>query len=316
VSLTAPVSTVPVTTPAEPPAVAIDVAFDPASLATMGPPIVGPTAMGNDAGRFWRLAWTLAITDFKLRFFGSALGYLWQIIRPLALFGVIYFVFDLFVGIGAGVDYPVSLLLGIVLYTFFAECTTGSVRSLVNREPLVRKIDFPRLAVPVAVLITATINVGLNLIPVLIFLLASGGTPMLSWIFFPLAVAFVGLFGFGVATLLSSLFVRFRDIEPIWDVIIQAMFYASAIFFPLQTIGSKLPGWFPQIWAFRLILANPFAAALQEARHLLISPTYPTPGATMGGTVWVLIPVGIALGALILGFRVFCRIAPTIAEDL
>ncbi len=293
-----------------------DVVLDEATLAAMGAPIVGPTALGSDMRRFWRLAWTLAITDFKLRFFGSALGYLWQLIRPLMLFGVIYVVFSLFLSIGSGVYYPVSLLLGIVLYTYFSEITGGSVRSLVNREPLVRKVDFPRLAVPMAGLLTATINVGLNLIPVLVFLLLSGATPELSWLAFPFVVAFIALFAFGVAMLLSSLFIPFRDIEPIWDVILQAMFYASGIFFTIDSIGSKLPSWLSQNAVVRLIMANPFAAALQQARHVLISPTYPTVSSITGGVIWVLIPIAITIVTVLVGYRVFTRLAPTIAEDM
>jgi ABC-2 type transport system permease protein len=293
-----------------------DVVLDEATLAAMGAPIVGPTALGSDAQRFWRLAWTLAITDFKLRFFGSALGYLWQLIRPLMLFGVIYVVFSLFIGIGSGPYYPVSLLLGIVLYTYLSEITAGSVRCLVNREPLVRKVDFPRLAVPMAGLLMATINICLNLIPVLIFLIIAGATPMLSWLLFPFVVVFIALFAFGIAMLLSSLFIPFRDIDPIWDVILQAMFYASGIFFTVQSIGEKLPSWLPQETVVRVIFSNPFAAALQEARHVLVSHSYPTVAASMGGTVWLLIPVGITVALVVMGYRTFTRLAPTIAEDL
>src|SRR3954469_14377184 len=113
-----------------------------------GNEIKGPSALGSDGRRLLRLTWTLAVTDFKLRFFGSVLGYLWQLMRPLLLFGVLYTVFSLFFDVGDDVRfYPIALLLGIVLFNFMAESTAGSVRSLVTRESLVRKIEFPRLAV-------------------------------------------------------------------------------------------------------------------------------------------------------------------------
>jgi ABC-2 type transport system permease protein len=295
----------------------LEVAFDRASLATMGSPIIGPTAMGADVRRFWRLAWTIAITDFKLRFFGSVLGYLWQLIRPLMLFGVIYVVFTLFLAFGSGPFYPVSLLLGIVLYSFFSELTGGSVRSLVNREPLVRKIDFPRLAVPMAVLLTALINLGLNMIPVLLFLIISGGSPMLSWLELPFIIAGIALFGFGAAMLLSSLFVRYRDIEPIWEVVLQAMFYASGVFFSFDALtADKLPFGLTVSQVKKVLLTNPFAALLQQARHVFISHSYPSAAATMGGTVWLLLPFSVTVVTVFYGFRVFRRIAPTIAEDL
>src|SRR5439155_8817541 len=126
---------------------------------------------------------TLAITDFRLRFFGSALGYLWQLMQPLMLFGVLYTVFSLLLNFkGPERYYPVSLLLGIVMFTFVNEATGGAVRSIVARENLVRKIEFPRLAVPLSTVRMALMNLGLNLIPVLVFLLAAGGPPRLSWL--------------------------------------------------------------------------------------------------------------------------------------
>src|SRR5262249_41887227 len=164
---------------------------------------------------------------------------------------------------------------------------------------LVRKVDFPRLAVPMAGLLMATINIGLNLIPVLIFLIIAGATPMLTWLLFPFVVLFIAVFAFGIAMLLSSLFIPFRDVDPIWDVILQAMFYASGIFFTVDSIGSKLPSWISQETVVRILLSNPFAAALQEARHLLVSPTYPSVSASMGGFVWVLIPLGITVAVVV-----------------
>src|SRR5262249_5233989 len=133
---------------------------------------------------------------------------------------------------------------------------------------------------------------------------------------FPFVVLFIAVFAFGIAMLLSSLFIPFRDVDPIWDVILQAMFYASGIFFTVDSIGSKLPSWISQETVVRILLSNPFAAALQEARHLLVSPTCPSVSASMGGFVWVLIPLGITVAVVVSGYRVFTRLAPTIAEDL
>src|SRR5205085_4650142 len=119
-------------------------------------PIKGPTAVGSDLRRMMHLTVTLAVMEFKLRFFGSVLGYLWQLMRPLMLFGVLYLVFTQFVRIAGGVrHYQAILLTGIVLYTFFSDATMGSVTSVYDREGLVRKIEFPRLVVPMSVLLTA-----------------------------------------------------------------------------------------------------------------------------------------------------------------
>jgi ABC-2 type transport system permease protein len=146
-------------------------------VTALGTPIKGPSALGSDPRRLWHLAQTMAVSDFKLRFFGSALGYLWQLVRPLLLFSVLYVVFTQVIRIGGDVElYPVALLLGVVLYTFFAEATSGALGSLVDRESLIRKVEFPRLAVPLAAVLTALMNVALNLVAVLVCLVAAGGS--------------------------------------------------------------------------------------------------------------------------------------------
>jgi ABC-2 type transport system permease protein len=280
----------------------------------MGKPIPGPSALGTDWRRLWRLSWTLAVTDFKLKFFGSALGYLWQLLRPLLLFGVLYVVFSTVFKFDNGVKfYPVALLLGIVLYGFFNEVTSAGVRSLVQREPLVRRVEFPRLAIPMATTITGLLNVVLNLIPVYVFLLISGGSWHRSWLQMPFLVALLGLFCFGMAMLLSALYVNYRDVEPAWDVALQMLFYASPIFYPIERVldDPKLPD-----WVAKVMLSNPLAAILQQSRHALIDPSHPSTSQAMGGAVWLLIPAGIGLLLLVLGYRAFSREAPRVAEDL
>jgi ABC-2 type transport system permease protein len=275
-------------------------------------PIAGPTALGSDARRFVRLTRTMAVTDFKLRFFGSALGYLWQLMRPLMLFGVLYFVFSEFLQFGGDVRfYPQALLLGIVLYSFMSEATSVALRSLVQREPLVRKIDFPRLAVPLASVLTALFNLCLNLIPVFVFLLAAGGRPRWSWLQLPVILAFLLVFVLGLAMLLSALFVRYRDVEPIWDVVLQILFYASPIFYTVQTIIDKAG----IDWA-RAIMCNPFATALQQAKHAVIDPSHLAAGQAFGSQAWLAVPAAIAIVVFGLGLFVFMRDAPRIAEEL
>ena len=278
----------------------------------LGEPIKGPTALGDDPRRLWRLTWTLATTDFKLRFFDSRLGYLWSLMRPLMLFGVLYLVFTEALDFGADQpDFPVALLLGIVLFTFFSEATSQSVRSLVAREPLVRKVDFPRLAVPMSSVLTAAFSLVLNMVPVLVFAIVSGVTPRWEWLwFFPLVGGLI-VFAIGMALLLSALFVRYRDVEPIWDVVLQIMFYASAIFFPIDLL---LKGDYK--WLGRILMANPLAAILQELRHAMISPQYLSAHEAIGLRWRLLIPVGVVVLVTAVGYAVFSREAPRIAEDL
>jgi ABC-2 type transport system permease protein len=285
-----------------------------APLATegLGRPIKGPSALGSDFRRFRQLTWRLAVTDFRLRFFGSALGYLWQFMRPLMLFGVLYVVFSQVFDLSGGVRYyPVALLLGIVLYGFFAEATSGSVRSLVERENLVRKIEFPRLAVPLATVLTALFNLGLNLLPVLIFLLAAGASPHWSWLEMIPLIAALAVFGTGIAMILSSLFVRYRDVEPIWDVLLQIMFYAAPIIYMISTVTEK-----GGQTATNLILLNPFATILQQARHAFIDPSHVSPADAVSNAALLLIPCAIVVVVFVVGFTVFNREAPRIAENL
>ena len=278
-------------------------------LEALGTPIKGPTALGSDPRRFWHLTRALAVTDFKLRFFGSVLGYLWQLVRPLLLFGVLYVVFTTVVKLGTGVRfYPVALLLGVVLFSFVSESTGGAVTSLLDRENLVRKIEFPRLAVPLATVLTALFNVALNLIVVIIFLVASGGRARWSWLELPLLVFLLASFATGLAMLLSALYVRYRDVRPIWDVVLQVFFYASPIFYPIDRVHN--------LTLRHILMFNPFAAILQQARHALIDPSHLSAAAAIGGGVRLLIPLAITVGIIAFGYRVFSREAPRIAERL
>jgi ABC-2 type transport system permease protein len=272
-------------------------------------PIAGPSALGGSPRRFVYLSATLALTDFKLRFFGSVLGYLWQLVRPLLLFGVLYFVFTRFVRIGSGVEfYPVVLLANIVLYTFFLE-GTGAVGSLVDRESLVRKIQFPRAAVPVAVVLTAAFNLTLNILVVLGFALASGVRPHWSWLQAPLLIGALALLVTGLAMLLSALYVRYRDVKPIWEVVLQLAFYATPVIYAIETIDVDES-------VKQLLMLSPLAAILEQFRHAVIDPGAPSAAAAAGGAEWLLVPAGIVVGVLVLGWTVFDRAAPRIAEEL
>jgi ABC-2 type transport system permease protein len=253
----------------------------------------------------------MAVSEFKLRYFGSSLGYLWSLMRPLLLFGILYAVFTQIVRIGSGVElYPVALLLGVVLFSFLSEASGAALTSLVDREALIRKVEFPRLAVPLSTVLTAMMNVGLNLIAVVVFLLAAGGSVRWSWLEMPLLLAALALLAGGAGMLLSVLYVRFRDVRPIWDVALQVLFYASPIFYPIDAVAKK------HATLAHLLLLNPFAALLQQARHALIAPSHPSAAAAIGGGVAILAPVAIGVAIVCAGSAAFHRAAPRIAEQL
>ncbi len=269
----------------------------------------GPSALGGGVRRFAYLAVMLAWTNFKLRFFGSVLGYLWQLLRPLALFAVLLFVFTRVAKVGDAVAfYPVVLIANIVLFTWFAD-GSSAVTSLVDHENIVRKVHFPRLAIPVAVVLTASLNLLLNGLVVLVFALALGVRPRWTWLELPLLVGALGLLTLGVAMLLSALYVRFRDLKPIWDVALQVLFYGSPVLYALETVDLPL-------WVRELMMINPLAAILQEVRHAVIDPAAPTAAALAGGGWRLLVPAGIILGVFAVGYAVFDRQAPHIAEQL
>jgi ABC-2 type transport system permease protein len=276
----------------------------------VGERVRGPSALGGEPRRFATLAWTMAVTDFKLRFFGSVFGYLWQLMRPLMLFGVIYIVFTKAFSLGSGIPfYSVTLLTNIVIFTFFADATGGAVGAVLDRENIVRKIHFPRLAIPAAVVLTALFNLGLNLIAVGVFMIASGVRPHWTWLELPLLIGYLTIFAAGLAMLLSSLFVRYRDVRPIWDVVLQVIFYGSPVLYMIEKIP---PGTIRDL----VLYFNPLATVLQQIRHAVIDPGAPSAAEVMGGAVHLLVPITIVLATFVLGWVVFSRQAPRIAEDL
>jgi ABC-2 type transport system permease protein len=282
----------------------------------LGRPIRGPRALTDDWSRFWHLTYNIARNEFKLRFFGSVLGYLWQLMRPLLLFGVLYVFFTKVALVnkqhGPGqAHYGAQLLGSIVLFTFFAEATGGAVRSVVDRENLVRKIQFPRLVIPLSVVLLATFNLALNLLVVLGFALAEGVQPMWTWLELPVIVAVLALFATGIAMLLSALFVSFRDIQPIWDVFSQILFYASPVIISVETVAEKV-----STTVLHLYMLNPLAVVFQQFRHAMITHGTPSAEHVIGGWTEMLGPLAIVIGVFVLGFWVFNRSAPLVAENL
>jgi ABC-2 type transport system permease protein len=269
---------------------------------------VEPSAFGDDARRFLNLTVTLAATEFKLRYFGSALGYVWSLMRPLLFFGVLYVVFTKVFNLGAAIPhYPVYLLTSIVMWTFFLETTAGCVQCLVAREGLLRKMRFPRLVIPLSVALTAVFNMAMNFIAVFVFALASGVYPKWSWLEMPVLLTLWTTLAVGTGMLLSVLYVRFRDIQPIWDVFSQILFYASPIIYPASRYPAHL---------LRPVMASPIASILTQMMHTFVNPTEGSAAREIGGTVRLLIPLAIIFGVFALGLWLFNREAPRIAENL
>jgi ABC-2 type transport system permease protein len=287
----------------------------------LGHPIKGPRALTDDWTRFWHLTYNIARNEFKLKFFGSVLGYVWQVMRPLLLFGVLYVFFVVISHVGGNGQpgeafYGVQLLGSIVLFGFFGEATSGAVRSVVDRENLVRKIQFPRLVIPLSITLLAFFNLAMNLVVVLIFGLISGVRPMLSWIELPLILAMLVVFSTGIAMWLSAMFVKFRDIQPIWEVFSQILFYASPLIIPVETVRAKLAHGEIDRILWHIYLLNPLVAIFQQFRHAMVNHATLSAGEALGGWIYLLEPLGIVALTFVIGFWVFNRSAPSVAENL
>ena len=254
-----------------------------------------------------RVLRVIARIEFKLKYADSALGYVWSIAKPMALFTVLYIVFGRFFKLGVGFDnYPVYLLIGIVLWTFFVDATTLCVTSFVSRAALLRKLSFPRIVIPISAAMTAAITLGVNLIPIAIFMAWNGLTPRLEWLALVPLLIELFVFTVGLGVILATLFVRFRDVSQLWELVSQLAFYASPIIIPV----AFLPPWFQPI-AFLF----PFVQIMQDIRAVLIY-TQPVITATsvlhtVGGRV---VPIGIAFATLFVGLYLFRRQSPWFAE--
>jgi ABC-2 type transport system permease protein len=251
----------------------------------------------------------MSVTEFRRTYFGTVLGYIWSLIRPLMLFGVLLFVFTKVFKIGSQLEnYPVLLLLGIVLFTLFSEATQNAVTSVVSQESVVRKTQFPRLVIPLSTVLTSTFNFALNLIVVFAFILAWGVEPKVTWLLFPFAVAALFILTCAVSTMLSVLYVRFRDVAIIWVVVSQVLFYGTPILYPIELLDN------PRIE--QVLMVNPLAVIFEQVRVWVLEPTAPSAAAAAGGALHLLPATAIYIGVCAFAVWIFSREAPRIAEDL
>jgi ABC-2 type transport system permease protein len=268
----------------------------------------GPSALGGGRRRFIDLLYLMSVTEFKRAYFGTVLGYLWSLMRPLMLFAVLLFVFTQIFRIGSQVtNYPVLLLFNIVLIGFFTETTTQAVTSVVTQEGIVRKTQFPRLVIPMATVMTGLFNLGVNMVAVFIFLLAYGLSPVWTWLLLPLVVATLLVLTAAVSMLLSSLYVRYRDVGIMWSVGAAALFYGTPVLYPFEIVPEQ----------FRTIVAlNPLTPLFAQARKWIIDPGAPSAVETVGGWTHLIAPAAIFLAICALAVWVFNREAPRVAEEL
>ena len=215
-------------------------------------------------------------TDFKLRYQQSFFGYIWSVLKPLMLFTIMYLVFVRFLKFGADVPhFSVALLLGIIMWNFFNETTTGGMMSIVWHGDLLRKIHFSKYVIVIASSMSAMINFGINFVVVVVFALINGVSLTWSWLLMVPLVLELYMLSLGIAFFLSAVYVNLRDLNPIWEVVMQAGFYATPIIYPISLITSKA-GEYGPIFARLDLILNPVAQIVQDARHVMISPANQT----------------------------------------
>lgn len=253
----------------------------------------------------------LTKTDFKLRYQGSVLGYLWALLRPLLMFAILYIVFAKLLKIGNDIPhYPVYLLCGTTMWSFFTECTSQGIQAIVNRGDLLRKINFPKYIVVVSATFTAVINMLINLLVIIIFALINGVAPTWSWLLVIPAILELYCLSLGIAFLLGSVNVKYRDITSIWDVLTQALFYAVPIIYPISMVAST------SILAAKVILLNPISQAIQDIRFGLITHETITSWNYINNPLISIIPAVIVLLVLFFGAYIFRKKSKFFAEEV
>lgn len=255
----------------------------------------------------------LTKTDFKLRYQGSVLGYFWALLRPLMMFAILYVVFGKLLRFGGDIPhYPVYLLAGTTLWSFFTECTNQGIQAIITRGELIRKICFPKYIVVVSATLTAVINLVINLVVVIIFALINGVTPSWTCLLVPIVLFELYCLALGISFLLGAVNVKYRDITSIWDVLTQALFYAIPIIYPISMIISTSD------IAAKIILLNPIAQVIQDVRYLLITPETITTWEYVGnGNFFIkFIPIFITTFILIWGSWYFRKKSKKFAEEI
>lgn len=251
----------------------------------------------------------LVRTDFKLRYQGSVLGYAWSLLRPLLLFIILYIVFVKFLKIGGDIPhYPIYLLLGIVLWSFFAEMTSLSLGSIVGRGDLIRKIRIPRWIIVLSSSISAIINLGLNLVVVFMFMIVSDTELLRTALWLPLILVELYVFSLGLSLFLAAAFVKYRDMSYIWEVLLQAGFYITPVLYPLSLVTN--------VDAQKVLLMNPVAQVIQDARYATVTSQTLNISEVFGNSLYRLIPISFCILMLVVGIFYFKKEAKHFAENL
>lgn len=253
----------------------------------------------------------LVITDFKLRYKGSVLGYIWTLLKPLALFAVMYVVFIHFLKFGEGIPhFAVYLLLGIVLWNFFVEATVNGMSAVTGKGDLMRKLAFPRYVLVIATQLSALINLSINLVVVGFFVIINGVSIDFHVLLLVPIIIELSIFSLSIAFFLAAVSVKLRDVGYVWELVLQAGFYATPIFYPLSMVMNVSTD------AAKIMMLNPMAQIIQDARFAIISPQTPTTWSVVQNPVLVWVPLCLVTGIFIMACIYFRKNSPHFAEEV
>ena len=281
-------------------------------MASVETDIVEPIPVSSDVGRVARmkrvrrLVAVLTGMDIKLRYGDSALGYIWTIGKPMALFSILYVVFGRLVRFGApSPHYALSLVIGVMLWSFFADGVTRTMNSLVTSGNLMRKLPFPRLVIPLAASLTAFVTFGLGLLAIAIFVAWNRLVPSLDWLVLILELLELYLFILGLGLVLGVMYVRLRDIAQVWELALQLLFFLAPIVYPFTMAPAR--------WR-QVMLLNPFTQVMQDVRAIVIYPDHSVIAAPAAFSPLRLLPLLVVAFVLGLGFYLFKREEPWFPE--
>jgi ABC-2 type transport system permease protein len=248
--------------------------------------------------------------EFKAKYAGAALGYVWSLAKPLAYFGVLWLVFaHLLRTANQTEDFTLFLLIGILLFTFFADTVGVMLPSIVEGGSILRRLAFPPILVPLSASIGICITFLVNISALVVFIGIQRVAPRAEWLLVVPLLAELYVFSLGVGLLLGALYVRFRDVGQIWELGVQLLFFASAIFFPIGIVPD---------WAQKVAFLNPFVQVMQDVRHAMLGgPSGPndlTAATVFAGAGGRTLPIVIAASIFVGALAFFRREARYFAE--
>lgn len=272
--------------------------------------IPGPSAFGGGLRRTWDLLWLISVTEFRVRYTNTLLGYGWSVLKPFMFFGIIYLVVAQVLRFGGTVkDFPLMLVMNLAIFGYFQEATSMAVRSISGKESMVRKMQFPRIVIPLTVNLSSAISLLFSLVGVFVLFIVAGLEPRWTWLLLPLVLVLLVTLTTALSMLLSIAYVRSEDVGQIWTLFLRALFYATPILYPLNL------GAIPES-VQTVISANPLSPLLEQARIWVIDADAPTTVEIAGPVMGLIVPLVIGLAVCVAGVLLFRRDAPRVAEAL